>query len=311
MSIDFTVNSLISTIRDKALLPNSQLLYQPSDLVNILTRELLTDIVPLLMAEQQEYLVVDYDQAINTSQNSYLIPTRAVGVKLRDVVLVDNNNFERNMPRLQPEFTKGLYVPFVLGIGFFVKNNSIVIYPNTSTLSPYTLRMKYYRRPNNLALTSDCGQITAIDTNTNTLTLANLPAAWTLSTTFDFIQNQPPFMCWAEDQTITALTSNTLTFTNSLPDNLSVGDWVAEAGYSPIAQIPYEAFPLLAQRAVIEVLAGMNDSEGLKQATDIYQDMVQKFKDLVAPRVDGSIQKINTRSGLINYTRALRFYSRY
>ena len=89
-----------------------------------------------------------------------------------------------------------------------------------------------------------------------------------------------------------------------LPDDLAVGDWVAETGFSPIPQIPFEAHKLLEQRVVIKILEGLKDQTGMKMAEDGYEAMVEKFTQLVTPRVDGAPQKLVSRRGLRAYARS-------
>lgn len=309
MGIDFTSTALIKTIKDDALLPNSQITYSDQDLADILSRELLSDIVPMIMSVREEYMVFPVDQAIDVTVNKYMIPTRAIGEKLRDVVLVDANGFEIKIPRLEPEYVKGLFVPFTIFTGFFFQNDQIVFYPNTSVLGAYTLRMKIFRRPNNIILTSNAGQVTAINTATNKITLSNVPSTWTIATLFDVVQGIPPFRAWGEDQTITAIDGTSITLT-SIPAGMAVGDWVAENGFSPIAQIPYEVFPLLCQRAVIKVLSGLGDANGLKEAADIYKDMVDKFKVMVTPRADGSPKRLVSNGGIAKGSRTYNLFGR-
>ncbi len=307
MGIDFTSTALIKTIKDDALLPNSQITYSDQDLVDILSRELLSDIVPMIMSVREEYMVFLVDQPIVTTVNKYMIPTRAIGEKLRDVVLVDANGFEIKIPRLEPEYTKGLFVPLTLFTGFFFQDDQIVFYPDTSTLGAYTLRMKIFRRPNNIILTSKSGQITAI--NSNAVTVGNVPTTWTIDTDFDVIQGIPPFRAWGEDQEITSIIGNVVTF-SSLPTGTAVGDWISESGFSPIAQIPYEIFPLLCQRGVIKILSGLGDANGLKEAADIYKDMVDKFKIMVTPRADGSPKRLVSNGGVFRSSRSYNLFGR-
>lgn len=307
MGIDFTSTALIKTVKDDALLPNSQITYSDQDIVDILTREMLSDIVPMLMAVREEYLVFPVDQAIDVNVSSYMIPTRAVGEKLRDLVLVDANNFEISVPRLEPDYVKGLYVPLTIFTGFIFQNDQIIFYPNATSLGPYTLRMKIFRRPNNIVLTSSSAQITAINTTTKEVTFSTVPSTWDVDTIFDVVQGIPPFRAWGEDQTITAITATSVIF-SSLPTGMAIGDWVSEAGFSPIAQLPYEVFPLLCQRGVVKILEGLGDANGVKVAADVYKDMVDKFKVMVTPRSDGAPKKLVSNGGIHRSTKSYNLY---
>jgi plasmid stabilization system protein ParE len=308
--IDFTTTGLIASVRRRGMAPTSQLLFTDQELADILSEELHADIVPLLMKEQEDFLAVDYDQAIDTSVNVYYLPPRAVGGKLKDVVLVDSVGREINFPRLSDPQSK--QAPLVINAstqGWVFEMDRVKILPNAQGLGSYTLRMKHYRRPNNLVKVATAGQITAINTGTMEVTLANAPSAWSVSTLFDVIQGTPFFRAWGEDQVITNKSGSVLTFA-SLPAGMAVGDWVAEQGFSPIPQIPYEVFNILAQRAVIKVLEDMGDREGMNAAIKVYEDMADKFRGLVSPRSDGTPQKLVSGGGIGAFVRgnSRRFY---
>lgn len=304
MSIDYTSDALVESVKRRGLIPNSQQLYTNSEMCKILTEELHSCILPMLMSMNEDYFVYDYDQNFTVGVNTYNIPQRAVGVKVRDVVLLNSNNQEVSLPRLDPDFIKKQWVstnfsPWYNSRGFYFKNNKVYIYPDVSNYSSFSLRIKYYRRPNNIVPTTECGRITAIDTGTNVVTLTRLPSTWTTATTFDIIQGRPPFDSLDDDATITAYDSNNKTITlTTLPTDMIVGDWVAEANCSPIAQLPYEVFNILEQRAVVKVLEGLGDTQGLKQAAEVYTDMIDKFQKLITPRADGSPKRIRRSSVL-------------
>lgn len=300
--IDYTSAANIEGVKRRATLPDNAAALYPDDIIcKILTAELHSVIVPLLMSVREDYLLHNSDQDIVSGTNSYEIPSRAVGQKLKDVVLVNSDGRESGISRIDTGNIKDepLSGSVVSDRGFYFEDDRVVLYPDGASFTQYDLRMKYFRRPNNIIETSSAGKITAINTGSKIVTLDNLPAAWTTATTFDFIKGTPGFKSRADDKAITSLStvSKTLTFTDSLPDGLIVGDWVAESGFSPIAQIPYDVHNLLEQRAAVKVLEEMGDS-GIKGAADVYKDMVDRFMVLVTPRADGSHKKIVSKNPL-------------
>lgn len=302
MAIDYTTAGMFSSIKLRGLLPTSQTLYTEARAVSIMADELQSEIVPLLMKNKQEYLVHSYDQSITSGQRSFFIPFRAVGQKLRDVVLVDSGGQEIELDRYEPEDLKRGYsqgAPW----GFYVDNDQVILLPTDADFSAYTFRAKIFRRPNRLVRSSDAAQITAIDTGTKTVTCATVPSAFTTSLTYDFIKGKPSFRCHAEEQPLSVKAGFDLTFTNDLPSDLAVGDWVAETGFSPIPQIPYEIHRLLEQRTVVKIMSGMKDKSGKEMAKEDYKDMLESLGFLVNPRVDGAVQKIVSRRGIAYYNR--------
>lgn len=298
MSLDFTSAGMIDSIKTRGLLPQSQKLFSDSVIVKIITEEMLADIVPLIMACREEYFVTYFDQAIDVTKFTYKLPARAIGLKLRDCVLLNAQGREVAMPRLEADQLKhqwfmGNYSIYMNRRGFYFQDNSVQIFPDTSALGAYSLRMKYFRRPNNICKVAESGRITIIDLPTKTITLNNIPNSWLVTDTYDFITGAPPFQSLGDDIIPTALDPvlKTMTF-SAIPTGLSAGDWISQSGFSPIPQIPYEVFNILEQRAVIKILEDLKDSEGLKNAADVYKDMVDKFRVLVTPRADGSPKRI-------------------
>lgn len=314
-TVDGSTLAMVNSVYRRILSPNSQNTIQPADIIAFLDEEMRTTIDPLILAAQEEFFVQNIDQPVIQNQYNYTIPKRAAFATWRDVVFVDNNNNELNMSMLSPEYLKVTYPaggqPPLYVFGFILQNDQIILYPNTSgTPTQYRLRMKIKRRPNNLTETSNCGQITAINTSTHVVTLANVPSDWLATDTFDIIPNSPQFTSRQDDQTVSLISGNSLTFTSpgtnysvfpaaaypALPVGLSVGDWVCPSQMSCIPQVPYDMFPLLVQRGVIKTLEALGDTQNLTIAERRYADMAADFARTVSPRIDGTPKKIVNRN---------------
>lgn len=293
------VDSLASTVNLKCLNPSSQNTYQPADIVALMDNEMSLVIVPLLKSTQQDYFVYNVDVPIVNGQSAYTMPKRAVGNALKDVVLLDAsgnevalNNLEREYIKVQFPFN---FVPSIWSFGQYLTANEINLY-NTliQSYTAYTLRFITERRPNGLTLSENCGQITAI--TGNVLTLSNVDSTWTTETTFDIINNMPPFQSIVDDATVTDITGQQVTLT-SVPTGLAKGQWVCPAMLSCIPQIPYELFPLLTEITVATLAEGLDMSQLLaaaKAKIDLYASNSAK---LTRPRVTGSPKVIISRDG--------------
>jgi hypothetical protein len=295
--IDFTTTANIANIKRNGIFPDAQTLFLASDIVDMMSDAMRSMIVPLLIQLKQEYLVSVYDSAIAQGATAAFINSRAVGGKLRDCVLVDSGGQEIPLHRYEPEDLKE---GFQRGSnrGFYVDNDRVIFLPQGDDLSAYTLRQRIYRRPNNLVQVSSAARVTAINTATKTVTCASIPSAFTTSLVYDIIKGQPSFRSHGEDLVVTAILGFDITFSATLPTDLAVGDWIAEAGFSPIAQIPYDLHPLLDQSTLIAVLDGLKDKGGKDMAQETYKEMVDTYAKLVNPRVDGAPQKIVSRRGI-------------
>lgn len=307
MSIDYTADKLVEDVKALSILPDSQLLLDPSEILRMMNFQMRSSLVPLIDSAAEEFFVHYEDIDYDPDQTEYGIPLRAVGTKLRDVVFVDSNGNEVGIPRLRPEqiktgFQYGIGYNFGM-YGFFLKDQKIVLYiGNQSGVSSYpTLRLKYFRRPSDCVVADECGQITLINTGTNEVTVDAAPSDWTTSLEFDFVKGSPHFTSLGDSLTITGIAGNTLTFAEELPEDLVVGDWIAEEGETPIPQVPYEAFPLLTQLTIIKTLEANRDTEGMKNAFATLEDMKKSFLQIITPRVDGSPIKLGGTGGISDW----------
>lgn len=306
---NFTVDEMVSMVQIGAVLPTTATLFTTNNIISLLDNEMRAQIIPLVKTLNEEFWVVNYDQQVQANVNSYAIPYRASAAALRDIVLVDPNNNELKLVRYEPEDTKFPNIPYndpYFPLGFYLKDNSIVLFPTTaSQYTSYTLRMKYERRPNNLISNQSCGQITAIDTLTDTITVNFVPSAWTAgTTTLDLINNIPPFQSFEDDVLITAINGLDLTL-DELPSDLAVGNWAAQSMTTPIAQIPYEAFPVLTQCGVLKTLTALGDTAAIGEAKKELDDKKTMYRSMATPRVEGTPKILSGRGGIMDFGRGI------
>lgn len=308
-----TATSLVASAVRRTLAPLAAASLKAGDIITMLDDEMKSAVIPLVLAAQEEFFIQNIDTAVLANVYNYTIPSRTATAALRDVVFVDANGMEINLSQLSPEYLKLTFPaggnPPLYVFGFTLVNDQVKLWPpNGGTPTQYTLRMKIRRRPNNLTATANCGQVTNINSGTKVVTLANADTTWTAATTFDVIPNAPQFTSRQDDQAITALSvpaggPYTLTF-SSIPTGLAVNDWVCPATMSPIPQIPYDMFPLLAQRGAIRILEAVGDTQNLTIAERRYQEMAADFARTVSPRILGTPKKLvnrNTYAGWGNF----------
>lgn len=293
----YTVDSLVTKFRNRHINPNSQSLFLDADVVSLLDDELRSTLIPVITSVREEFWVKTQDTPVNGSA-SYTIPSNAAGGVLRDVVFVDAAGNEIDLQQLSPAHIKATF-PFgyqlpLYTFGYYWQNDQIKPYPQQSqNATGYTLRMKPIRRPNDLTLSTNCGQITGIASNV--ISLGNVPADWTTATTFDIIQNAPQFTAIAEAATITNIGGSSITLT-TVPTGLLVGMWVCPTTTSCIPQIPYEGFGLLIESAIISMCNSMGDSQGAglhEKARNVFR---KDFIDLITPRSQLGTKKIVNRN---------------
>ena len=292
----YLVDNLVASCISKYALAVSQNTVSQNDIVLYLDEELRSDIIPLIESVRGEYFMTYFDQPV-TGAASYTIPQRAAGGTLQDVVFVDSNNNEIALASPTASQVKGSYPGYMVAywtLSYYQKNDQIVLFPQNAVQSTgYTLRMKFSRRPNDLTLSSNCGQIVSI--NGAALTLSNIDTTWTTGTTFDIIQNFPQFWTVSDGQAITSLNGNVMTL-SSVPTGLAAGMWVAPTLMSPIPQIPREAFPKLVQRGIIRMAEAIGDSQAIATFEKRDEEMKADLIRLLSPRVKHGTKKIINRN---------------
>lgn len=306
-AIDYTVDRLISSIKRRITLPDAQNLYSDDDLIEFMNDEMASTIIPLIHSVQQEYWVTVHDVQLVQNQLSYKIPIRGCANGLRLVTLLDTNGNEIDYPLLRPENTASAYnwlAPYSTSTlyGFYMQDDHIVMFPNSVVTNPVNrVRFRFERQPNQLCPTSDAAHITAIDTNTNTITVDNIPEDWTTSLEFDWINGAIAFQSKGDDLTISAIDTNALTIVvDDLPTDAAVGDWFCLAGTSPIAQMPYQMFPYLAQCVANLCMAGLADQEPYQDGKKKEAMMKEDLLKLLQPRDTGNVQTVLNRGGFFD-----------
>lgn len=295
MAVDYTTTELINDVKRRASVPVNQNLFDTNEMLAFLSNQMISLLVPRIMSVREDYFVKSEDLDIVEGTEKYLIPRRAIGRKLRDIKLVGTSGEETDIPRLTYKEKDFDYAHLW---GFIFEAEKIVLYPDEKGFLQEDIRMYYFRRPNRLVQTSDAGQITAINTGTNTVTVGTAPTDWAADTVCDFIKGEPGFEALGDNQTISAVAGGDLTFSDTLPTDLEVGDWVAEKGESPIPQIPYESFSILAELGSIQVMKSLGHMSAMQASQAMLNALEEGLLTMISPRADGKPKKAVSRKGV-------------
>lgn len=303
MSVDYSSDALIANVKRRAMTPTSQGLYENTDFCALLTDEMQSYIVPLIIGVKEDYFLNYKDYAIDGETKSFEIPDRAIGETLEGVEFFNSGSNTHGNPSRQDMLGLGSPLNFVDCGGYFIRDNHVV-FNEAPTNTQDVLRMHFPRRPSNIVPTNQAGRVTGIDTVTKTVSLSYAPTTWTTSTLFDFIRGKGGFTTLGDDKSVTAINGFDLTFTDDLPAGLAIGDWVSENGESPVAQIPYEAHHLLCQAVAIKLQEGMSDANMIKFAEEKLKKLETAFLKVIKSRVATQPKKIVNRKGIFAYTQA-------
>jgi len=294
MTIAYTTDKLIATIKSKIIAPVSQVTFTPDDILAIADEELQVGVVPTLMSVREDYFVVSEDFDVDQAgPYEYTIPTRAIGGKLKDVVMTDSNNKEYSIPLIQSQvapYRSNIFKTYQ-GLVCFPRNNKIILQGVANTLPGNKVRLYYFMRRGKLIQITAGARIDSIDTVNKQITVNLLPSTFSLTTLVDFIQVSPPFDALAINQTIQNINGLILTF-SSLPDHLAVGDYLCLAGESVVPQVPVEFHPVLAQRVAVKILEALGDVNGSSLARSKLAEIENATLKMISQRIEGEAKKV-------------------
>lgn len=302
MAIDYSVTTLLASVKQRSMSASNQNLLQDIDMVRIASEEIQSVLIPYIESIKGEYFVKNLDTPFIQGVTTYLMPQRATGMKLRDVCLVDNQGSEVLLNYINPEDLKSSWAYAPYQFGFYPKDNSVVlVLGNLVGSGNYSfVRLIFFRRPNTLCLqgaTGEAATILNVNYGLNQITVDLAPATWTNATTFDLINNMPPFQSFGDDTIPTTVVGNVVTFVAPLPLGLIPGMFLCTANFAPIAQVPVECQRLLESLTAARILQYSGDP-----SFQVFQAQAeQEKKDLInvlSPRIDGSPRKIPIRNRL-------------
>lgn len=211
-----TSNALIKTIQRKTSSPLSQNLFTATDYLAFLNDEMFSSTVPSVLEFHEEYFVYIDPVPVLPQQKRYPIPTRAIGMKLRDVKWQDANGNLFDMSRVNPE-DKAFYQQ---NIGtsetiskYYIEGNDLVLLPALTVTNAITLYLYYFLRPNQLVVDERAATITNFANTITTLNANISPGDIVTINTVEFtaVSSSPTgteFLIGANDvETATNLTS--------------------------------------------------------------------------------------------------------
>lgn len=304
-----TVDDIVSNVIASSRLPISQVTFTPQNIIAFLQDEQQTTVESLVKAVRDDYWVANYDQVILPNTFQYAMPPRAVAGSLRKIVFVDPSGFEIDCPHLdEDQISTPSYFSFRpswQGQGAFIRNDQIILWPQTFSNVYYKLRQRYERRPNSLASSTNCAQITGVNVGTNQISFAGSPP-FSNGQLLDIISSSGQFSSDIDNALISTVIGATVTFDSSTPitSTVKVGDWACPAGLTCIPQVPAEGYPLLLARGMLRIAAALQNTNLFSVASKMAEDAAAKLQMMLTPRVSGSPKKLvnkNTIGGINSF----------
>lgn len=179
----YTSNDLIEAVKRKISFPVSQNTFTEDDILAFANEEMSISQVPSVLMYHEEYFVVTETVPLESNKSRYSIPSRAIGMKLRDVFYQDEQGNVFEMTRVHSD--DRAYFQAVTAINnaiakFYIQGNDVVLTPAVNSGPSGSLLFVYYLRPNQLVLNDRAATIESFS-NTITIDLTALVAGDTVT----------------------------------------------------------------------------------------------------------------------------------
>lgn len=222
-----TTDTLIDSIKRRAMLPSTQNTFVEEDFLAFLNEEVDLGVVPLILTFHEDYLLYTEPVKLESGIVRYPIPERATGNKLREISYTDSSGTIYEMTRIPiedvPFFQWGNSYNSAVGTAkYYIEGNDIVLVSSPQSTIDGTLLVSYYMRPNELVPEDQVARITSVDYNNGLINVDSLPANFTGDSVFDITSSRSPHKLAAKDIVPTQYaTSTVLTFTFGIQQILS------------------------------------------------------------------------------------------
>lgn len=296
-----TSDRLIAGVKRRITMPASQALLTNEDILEIADDIISSRMVPLLESVNQEYFVRVENQPLVASQSEYPIPYRAVGRALRELKLRSSPNNIMNIAMIALEDAQ-IFQPSALTIGFYFLGDKIKLVPDPpATISAGQSLEVYYRLPpSKLVPLSNAMLVTSV--SAPNVVVQGVPTGYEAGVPIDFIQGRSGNSIYDMDINIQNVNGTTITFADGeVPSDLTVGDYICFAGYSPVINfIPNECYSLTESYTAQRVCNVVGDFDGgnVISQTDIPLEE-KNMKMILEPRIDGEPTVVINRYGLV------------
>jgi len=283
-------NELCSYVRELGSLPDGR--FSDAELLQFADQETLM-ITRDVISVRQDFLVEQVSATLpSPTTNGYRIPPRAIGGKVRDVVVqsaIGGASSPGNyvaVPRID------MSDRYSNPVGYYYTGNFIQFWNVTPAAAGNgsVILINYYARPGQLMLTGSALRVTSVDTVNGAITGSGASMTGVLS--LDVTKGTTGFESVLYNKTTYTPFGLTVGGMGGDVASVEVGDWVSPSGYSPVPQLPIDFHQILAQRVIVKCLESIGDNEGFQRAQSKATEMQNAALTLIAERDDGTPEKL-------------------
>jgi hypothetical protein len=279
----YTTQDLIESIKLKSFSPGGQRTFTDEELLAIAGEKIRDFIMPAILGASEEYFVYKHSQPLVYGQAEYPFPDRSFNSTARDLYIFDSTNqnkiiIERTNPEKVTDSSLG-------NPGwFYIENDNIVLDRPPIDVTNKVLVISYFIRHADLIAYSADLKIAAI-TN-NTIEVNQAPIDWVIGNRFDVISQSGSHSYKMLSNESTNVNGNIITFMDSIPSSVKVGDILTLENTNPLVSIPTDFRSVLAQAVAGEILSNMNQPSGAKAVQAAERLLSIQIKK-ITPRVKG------------------------
>lgn len=290
---NWDTTALLSAIRRRARATNSAAPgFSDSTLLDIANEVLISKVAPEMASRRASFFRKTINTTLTVGTGTYNFDTRALGGAVSNFFRVDSTDNSVHPLVEWDEEDLNERDPTKQGTpqSFIIQGDQIRLYPVPSKAD--ILRQVLLRRPNRLVATTAVLTVTSISgAGLNVYNGSAKPSSITTSTPCDFICGSAPWRSRADDQTPSATSGTSVTFTSAISGGV-VGDYVCLAGESPVIQLPPEFFAVVAQEAACELLRTGRDRQ-------VYRDAVEALKVLQDTVYGQAVDRVENQPGYL------------
>lgn len=287
----------LSLTKLTAFQPDSNGAFTDAEWLLMANSVLLNVMYPLLRKMEGEYYVETEDTTPVANQAEYDLPAEAYGGLVRDVTWLDSSSrgysmVWKNLEDRDLYADSSYYAPSNNPPAFTIQGDKIVLLPAPASATG-TLRVRYYRRPNKIVLSSETAKVSSVSFSTNTTITctATVPSALTGSVTFDVISGFRTHEVRLDSQAGSGSGTDITVSGVDVTSSVSTGDYIALEGDSPLPMLPDALQGLFAKRVAYEALVNLGSGRSSQVLSDFRRDMAF-ILEAFEPRVKGQTQKI-------------------
>lgn len=314
----YLTDDLVTAVRRRAQLPDADGKLDDTDILDIANEELQTFILPWLIEARSHYYIKEIDIEIQNGQSTYLIPDQVTAGTLFDVSIVNSNGESMgSIPMLPLEDSTSYGASGSWGypssLCFALQGNEIVLLPTPTQDGPYTLRVRFARRPNRLVPSSECMLAISFQNDTPTTgrtqfsLLNGVPSSFgDFAQKIDLVQAVPNFEVWASYVTPANVTVSSFDVDSEVVPTLyrqaslqgEDDGYPWQFAYWCLAQetcvVPVPDFmqPVLVSITASQCLRSIGDFEGAEMEMQQLGRKMGQLKTTLEPRVEGARPRI-------------------